>query len=231
MMKSKKKSVFITLFAVVAAILIILWSRTPDTKKLPSGEAQQDISFEQSTPQSLDEEHMADAELENLQELQGRGLPEFRPLLQYCLDQYPQYPSFPTPEELSRLLQHNDLKQMWNNLHLETLDGEIYRVRTFVDQGIVGPVTRLAVYKEDEEGFPVLIELPEEEKINPDHQVLERYLSLGSIIHQEKAVVLDLEQAEYFFETHNNELVRMDITGGDGVLNCQFTDHESGLDQ
>jgi hypothetical protein len=87
------------------------------------------------------------------------------PLLNYCLDQYPQYPSFPTPEELSRLLQHADLNIVWNNLHLETEQGEIYRVRTFIDQGVVGPVTRLALYKEDEEGFPVLINLPKKSEL------------------------------------------------------------------
>jgi hypothetical protein len=49
------------------------------------------------------------------------------------------------------------------------------------------------------------------------------------VIHEEKAQVLDLDEAEYFFETHNNELVRMDITGNDGVLNCQFTALDDGL--
>lgn len=230
-MKSNKTTVIITVLIVIAAVALFLWLRNPSIEVESSGHSQHTPSTVDPQSPGLNQEQLADAELENLLELQGRGLPDFKPLLQFCLDQYPEYPSFPKPEELSRLLQHNDLKQMWNNVHLETAEGEIYRVRTFVDQGVVGPVTRLALYKEDSEGFPVLIELPEKEKINPAPEVVERYMSLGAPIHQEKAMVLELEAAEYFFETHNNELVRMDITGIEGVLNCQFSQQSPEMDQ
>lgn len=147
----------------------------------------------------------------------------FQELYQYCLHQYPEYTDFPPLERLGELIHSPKAQQVWLNLHLENADGQIYRVRTFRDDGTNGERLRLAVYLEDETGFPALLDLEDEEKINPSVEVIEKYRSLGVIIHKEEAKALEQDGREYFFEVHNDNLVRLDIVGPDGPLNCQFS--------
>lgn len=142
----------------------------------------------------------------------------------HCLEQFPEYEDFPTETELLSALENPSLKNIWTNTHLRTPSGDVMRVRVFIDDGANGEIQRLAVYKEDEVGFPMLIELSDEEKINPSPEVLTKYLSMGEKIHLEEALSVDQDNEEYFFERINGEIVRIDITSDRGLINCQSLD-------
>ncbi len=142
----------------------------------------------------------------------------------YCLEQFPEYEDFPNETQLLSALENPDLKKVWTNTHLQLPDGDVLRVRVFIDDGPNGEIQRLAVYKEDEVGFPVLIELSDEEKTNPSPEVLQKYLSMGETIHLEEALSVEQNNEEYFFERINGEIVRIDITSDRGLINCQSLD-------
>lgn len=171
----------------------------------------------------VSENEFLHVDLETFSELeQDEKVPSFEPLRQYCLDRYPEFTQLPNEGRLRELLLHPERRVLWTNVHLEAEDGTIYRVRTFVDDGPNTSVQRLALYKEDDHGFPELITLPEEQRTNPSEETLKAYLTLGEVIHREDAVGLEAQGQDFFFEIHNDQLIRLDITSPEGHLNCLF---------
>jgi hypothetical protein len=226
----KKNMVIISGFVLVLLVFIVLWlTQNPENRAKTSHIEVQDpknptvglVQIEVGGPRDqvtlpVDEEHSL-----LIEELYDQKLPEFEGLRQSCLYRFPEFPGLPTEVELRHLLTHPGQHRVWTNLHLKNDQEEVYRVRTFMDDGPNGTIQRLVIYKEDEAGFPHILPIPEDERINPSPEIIARYMSLGEIIHREEAIGLEFNETDYFFEIHNDELIRLDITSELGHLNCQ----------
>ncbi|WP_127717999.1 hypothetical protein [Halobacteriovorax sp. HLS] len=65
----------------------------------------------------------------------------------YCLEEFSKN-NFKELERSSELL--------WRNIHIENPSGIVYRVRYFYDDGPNGQFKKTIVYKENDEGFPLI---------------------------------------------------------------------------
>ena len=218
-MNLKKQFLVIFSLSLVVLICFVIWWRIPDSEVTTL-----------SKPKNLEQINSTaiDSSLQQNEEEEGSSLKAETTVLKgfrdYCLEQFPEYEDFPSETELLSALENPDLKKIWTNTHLQLPDGEVMRVRVFIDDGPNGEIQRLAVYKEDEVGFPVLIEISDEEKTNPSAEVLQKYLTMGEAIHLEEALSVEQNNEEYFFERINGEIVRIDITSDRGLINCQSLD-------
>lgn len=178
----------------------------------PTHGSQTISSFTPSYPDSDKRENPTQVELQ--EQLQN--------LKKFCEEEYPQYQnSFPTVRELQSALEDKDLRQMWLNIHLKDTNDRVWRVRRFTDDGPNGEVERVILYKEDETGFPKIVESSESQKDKSSSELLQNFLSKGQPIFTDEAYSTLYNKAEYFFELTNGQITRIDISSSDGYINCQ----------
>jgi uncharacterized protein YxeA len=111
------------------------------------------------------------------------------------------------------------------NLHVKK-GPDIYRLRLFDDDsGTSAKTRRLVLFKEDETGFPQIVEISEKDSYENYDQVIEDYLNSSELIHQEQYYQLTTDRGEdIYIEIANGKLRRMDITTGDQLFECYIED-------
>lgn len=143
-------------------------------------------------------------------------------LRSFCFTAYPEYrDTLPEKEEIMSTVSSPQRLRVWANFHLESPRGDVYRVRRFLDDGENLPLERLVFFKEDETGFPEIVDIPQKHQVNPSDEVVRSYLERGELIYSGEAYTVDQDGQSYFFEVENGEIVRFDIASERGVINCQ----------
>ncbi len=74
-------------------------------------------------------------------------------------------------------------EELATNLHF-VIEGEIFRIRMFIEDASYGSYRKLVYYKEDSQGFPVNIRIPIEHSTNPTDQIIESYIKGGKIVYE-----------------------------------------------
>lgn len=143
-------------------------------------------------------------------------------LKKFCEEEFPQYKdTFPSVKKLQSVLEDKNLEQTWLNLHLKDANKRVWRLRRFIDDGPNGGVERVVLYKEDETGFPRIVESSENQKEKSASQLFQEYLKKGDPIFTDEAYSNLYEGADYFFELTNGQITRIDVTSNKGHINCQ----------
>lgn len=150
------------------------------------------------------------------------SLGTFNELRKYCLLKYPEQAHLlPTQEQINQWREDLALKRSWLNVHLKTQDNTVMRVRRFLDEGPNGSFERLVVFKEDETGFPEIIDIPQDHQLSPSEEVIQKYLSMGERIFEDEGLIGEIEGKNIFIELMNKQVTRVDVSSGDQLLNCQ----------
>lgn len=226
----KKKNVFFTVALVIMAIAIGLVFSQGDNKQKSA--LSTDKNQNNETPSNFKESHSKEnrpqaqvgpwEKPENKTQVNklNESLTNFR---KFCLEEYPEYEkTFPDVQTLKNALLDSNTRRLWNNTHLRNEAGEVYRVRRFIDDGQNAEFERLVLFKEDETGFPALMEIKEEHRKNPSKQIVEKYMKLGTPIFTDEAYGLDRNGTNYFFEMTKGDITRIDVTSDKDMINCQL---------
>lgn len=225
---NKKKLVFITCLVLLSlSTLYIFDSKRSDSPPKAvlqksdlnqkdehySGNDKTNTSFKPSFPESDKRESFTE---ENIQE-------QLENLKKFCEEEFPQFKDiFPSLERLKSVLLDEDLKQMWLNLHLKDKDKRIWRLRRFLDDGQNGEVERVILYKEDETGFPRIVESSENQKKDSPSKLFQQHLKKGEAVHTDEAYTNLYKGSDYFFELTNGQITRIEITSSENHIDCQF---------
>ncbi len=219
--------IVILIVFIVISIFLVFQSRIEERTDLhePNQEVAliDDIeeSFQDSPFFNHDERNeLIEFELEskNLSELDEK-INDFR---NFCNEFFPQYKDhFPTVSELSHALLDDETIAVSQNVHIESEYGQVYRVRRFIDDGQNGEYERLVFYKEDETGFPYIVDIPEEHQVNPSEEIIAQYLAYGEKIFTQETYLKESDEQSFLFEFENDELIRVDVATPHGIMNCQ----------
>lgn len=123
---------------------------------------------------------------------------DFKELVKHC----------PTIKELLVDSPEN-LINLARNRHFEK-DGEIFRVRTFIEDADNGSYTKLVLYKEDEDGFPRIQKLPKGSEVDPTEKYILSFIKGGNVIHVEedyRAILSD--GTELTYSSINGKIVKI----------------------
>lgn len=104
-----------------------------------------------------------------------------------------------------------------SNTHFKK-DGEVYRIRVFVEDGQNTSFKKLVFFKEDDDGFPRIIK--DKQKINPSEEEIKSYLEGAAVIHQEADVSIELKDGRSFNYSEVNGKVTKVLDGASGYP-CQ----------
>ena len=104
-----------------------------------------------------------------------------------------------------------------SNTHFKK-DGEVYRIRVFVEDGQNTSFKKLVFFKEDDDGFPRIIK--DKQKINPSEEEIKSYLEGAEVIHQEADVSIELKDGRSFNYSEVNGKVTKVLEGASGYP-CQ----------
>ena len=99
------------------------------------------------------------------------------------------------------LVSNNETQVVWNNIHIKHIDGSIYRVRFFYDDGPNGSYKKTVLYKEDDSGFPKILKTFKGFSREP----LKEYFSRGEVIWEESA--LSHPTDDIFWRNVNGKIV------------------------
>ncbi len=103
------------------------------------------------------------------------------------------------------------------NTHFKR-DGEVYRIRIFVEDGRNTSYKKLVFFKEDEDGFPQIIK--EKELINPTQEQIDALLAKSEIIHNESDVSIELKDGRVFnYSQVNGEITK--VLDGNSGYSCR----------
>lgn len=101
--------------------------------------------------------------------------------------------------------------------HLTLPNGEKRRLRLYSELGH----ERLQFYKLDQDGDPVVLEIPADDQVKPDHTVLTKYLSQGEISHHEKSYDIKLiDKGELTIIEENGKIIDFTVKLPQGFLGC-----------
>lgn len=214
-----QKSVIITSFLFILLAALFIWRNTsiensPETPPatLLSQESDHISKPKNQKDPSLPELNSANLSVENSYEV----------MADYCRTQYPeQSQMIPSEKQVRDWLNSGMLKSSWRNVHLKTQDNSVMRVRRFSDDGPNGAVEKLVIFKEDDTGFPEIVEIPEAHRTNPTQEVVDQYLKLGTSIFTDEGFTGDVGQKNVFLEVINGQVTRIDVSEGAKFLNCQ----------
>lgn len=211
-----KYRVLFTLFFVLSALFLF------NIRKMKTQNAQEQTDVQSQLNLNLSSELASEQELSSDHQESSNSLDSFSELRKYCLEKYPQQAHLlPTQEQINQWRKDLSLKRSWLNVHLKTQDNTVIRVRRFLDEGPNGSFERLVVFKEDETGFPEIIDIPQEHQLSPSEEVIQQYLSLGERIFEDEGLIGEIEGKNIFIELINNQVTRVDVSSGDQLLNCQ----------
>jgi hypothetical protein len=118
----------------------------------------------------------------------------------------------------------------WKNKHLKMENGDIYRIRLFNDDGPNGIRLKFVLYKEADNGFPEIINVPEKIKDLPPQKKWEHFQSKGEVIYDEVAKEWHWndEQLNLFQVTIDDQITRIDVQSAMGAWNCRaISDHKN----
>ncbi|WP_372652536.1 hypothetical protein [Halobacteriovorax sp.] len=101
----------------------------------------------------------------------------------------------------------------WSNYHIKYVDGEIYRIRYFYDDGPNGEYKKTVLYKEDETEFPLIVKTFR----GFEKEELKDYFDRGEVIWQEQAYETILNEKSVYWRKINNEFVDLNVDEG---LSC-----------
>lgn len=101
----------------------------------------------------------------------------------------------------------------WSNYHIKYIDGEIYRIRYFYDDGPNGEYQKTVLYKEDESEFAHIIRVFKGFEVN----ALKDYFERGEVIWEEQAYEANLGGKPTYWRKINGEFVDLNI---DEELSC-----------
>lgn len=107
--------------------------------------------------------------------------------------------------------------QLARNIHFKR-DGEIFRLRTFLEDGGQQSYKKLVLFKEDNDGFPQYQKVPKEDQVNPSSLVINRYLLGSEIIYDEMDNEITLSRGEIRYTLLNGKIVKILAPS----FNCNF---------
>jgi hypothetical protein len=140
----------------------------------------------------------------------------------FCEEEFPQYKeSFPSVQTLRSALNDPALSKMWLNIHLKGANNEVWRLRRFIDDGQNGGREKVVLYKEDETGFPRIIESSEDYKDQSPSELFKKFRNKGLPIFTDEAYSVLKDGVDYFFELTNGQITRIDVTSTKHQINCQ----------
>jgi len=187
-MTRKQKVVTICVFLGAVAIFIFIpkGSDKPEGSLLLKSEEQISQSANQvpSENQKLDESE------------------EVHPILAYC--------------EGLKSFSKEDIKvqeAFAENTHFRK-EGEVYRIRVFVEEGQNTSFKKLVLLKEDDDGFPKIVKGSQIN--NPTKEQIEEILSGGEVIHHEADISLELKDGRFFNYSEVNGQVTKVLDGNSG---------------
>ena len=117
--------------------------------------------------------------------------------------------------EDSEIVENEELAR---NVHYRK-NGDIYRLRTFIEDADNGSYRKLVHYKEDADGFPQLLKLPEGKEVEPTAAYINSFLAANEIIHLEKDYRLKLKDGRYISVSEKNGIITKLNSNSD---NCFF---------
>ena len=95
------------------------------------------------------------------------------------------------------------------NTHFQK-DGEVFRLRIFIDDATNGSYKKLVFYKEDADGFPLMIKTPLEKSTNPTDSYIKSFLNGSEILHISKDLRLELKDGRSLTVTEENgEIIKL----------------------
>lgn len=97
----------------------------------------------------------------------------------------------------------NTESMLWTNSHIKYVDGFIYRIRYFYDDGPNGQYKKTILYKEDENEFPHIVKTFR----GFEKKSLKKYLKNGEVIHEEKAFERNINGQSIYWKKINNKIV------------------------
>lgn len=103
------------------------------------------------------------------------------------------------------------------NTHFKK-NGEVYRIRVFVEDGQNTSFKKLVFFKEDEDGFPQIIST--KGLINPSKEQIAELLKGGEVIHREADISIELKDGRSFnYSEVNGEIVK--VLDGNSGYSCR----------
>ncbi|TNF01082.1 MAG: hypothetical protein EP326_05220 [Deltaproteobacteria bacterium] len=103
------------------------------------------------------------------------------------------------------------------NTHFKK-NGEVYRIRVFVEDGQNTSFKKLVFFKEDEDGFPRIIST--KGLINPTKEQIGELLKGGEVIHREADISIELKDGRAFnYSEVNGEIVK--VLDGNSGYSCR----------
>ena len=126
----------------------------------------------------------------------------------YATDECDTYKSDLSTPELENLE-----NRRWSNTHIKHIDGEVYRIRYFFDDGPNGEYKKTILYKEDQTEFPHIVKVYR----GFESEALKEYFEQGEVIWQEQAYEATLNGKTVYWRKINNEFVDLNIDEG---LSC-----------
>lgn len=138
----------------------------------------------------------------------GDGPQEKIPKIEEIPDECEKYKT-----KLSNSKFENIQNRRWSNLHIKHIDGEVYRIRYFYDDGPNGEYKKTVLYKEDEAEFPHIVKTFR----GFETESLKDYLEKGEVIWQEQAYEASYEGKSVYWRKINDEFVDLNVDEG---LSC-----------
>lgn len=218
----RKNLVFITCFLVFTSVALYIFIPERATKekteqKIPS---LKESRFNPTLPVSARPKESAEKRSEKYDEKEVRT--QLENLNKFCTEEYPEYREvFPSVEKLESVLQDEDLNKLWLNMHLKDENNQVWRLRRFLDDGPNGGVEQVVLYKEDETGFPKIVETSEKNKEVSAQELFEEKQSLGELIFTDEAYSIVRDGVDYYFELTNGQVTRIDVTSNQYHINCE----------
>lgn len=217
-----KHTVIFTSFVLLVLAALFIWK---NSTTLDKNDAQTSVSKSSDDPEYNSELKQSgqDALNENKTETIFQNIENsYNTMANFCRTRYPeQMKLIPSEEEIKDWFKSGLLKRSWINVHLKTADNTVIRIRRFSDDGPNGTVEKLVVFKEDDTGFPEIVDIPEQHKLNPTQEIIDQYLDLGESIFTDEGFTGDSGQKNIFLELINGQVTRVDVSEGASFLNCQ----------
>ncbi|MBK26696.1 MAG: hypothetical protein CME70_22035 [Halobacteriovorax sp.] len=105
-----------------------------------------------------------------------------------------------------------------HNIHYRK-DGEVFRVRVFLEDGNNGSFQKLVHYKEDKDGFPHILPLPKGKEREPSAEYLKSFYAGAEILHDEKDYRLELKDGrEISISEINGKIVKLNSEQDDCLI-------------
>jgi hypothetical protein len=102
-----------------------------------------------------------------------------------------------------------DQEELAKNTHFKK-NGEVYRLRIFIDDATNGSYKKLVFYKEDQEGFPEIVNTSGNKAITPSNEYIQSFLEGGEVIYESQDMRLELKDQRVLTVTEENgEIVKL----------------------